>query len=108
MSGYNSASLPSPEAARALVTGARRECRGCGKPLQGRQKTACSGRCRAKLSRQHREQEVRGCLLVARQAIDLALETIPERGRTLEHAHSNRDSPARAAALPDNGRLVVG
>jgi predicted nucleic acid-binding Zn ribbon protein len=78
MSDYDSAFLLSPEAARALVAGARRECPGCGKPLQGRQKTACSGRCRAKLSRQHRVQEVRECLLAARQAIDLALEMIPE------------------------------
>jgi hypothetical protein len=54
---------------------------GCGTPLQGRQKAACSGRCRARLSRQHRLQQIRLCLLAARQAIDLALDTIPERSR---------------------------
>lgn len=66
--------------ARALVAGSKRECLGCGKPLTDRQKGACSGRCRAKLSRQrkatshqHRDDELRVLARAARQAIE-ALE----------------------------------
>jgi len=66
--------------ARALVAGAGRECPACGKPLTERQKGACSGRCRAKLSRQrkemshqHRDDELRVLARAARQAIE-ALE----------------------------------
>lgn len=58
----------SPEAARALVVGS---CPACGERLSGRQR-ACSGKCRAVLSRQRQEQarrerdaEVRGLLEAA-------------------------------------------
>jgi predicted nucleic acid-binding Zn ribbon protein len=63
---------PRSEAARALLAGAERECPGCGKPLTDRQR-ACSGRCRAKLSRARRGDELRVLALAARQAIE-ALE----------------------------------
>jgi predicted nucleic acid-binding Zn ribbon protein len=75
----------SPAGVRAPGAGSERQCPACGAPLTGAQR-ACSGRCRAILSRQRREQarrdleqELRGCLLVAREAIDLALETVPDR-----------------------------
>jgi predicted nucleic acid-binding Zn ribbon protein len=42
----------SPEAARALVVGS---CPACGGSLTSRQ-TACSGRCRAAISRRRQEQ----------------------------------------------------
>ena len=47
-----------PETARALLMtapdGKARSCSGCGAPLIGRQLRACSGRCRARVSRQKR------------------------------------------------------
>lgn len=67
-------SMPEPrsEAARALVAGSGGECPGCGMPLAGQQK-ACSGKCRARLSRQRKADELRVLALAARQAIE-ALE----------------------------------
>jgi predicted nucleic acid-binding Zn ribbon protein len=61
-----------PEAARALVAGSERECPGCGNPLAGQQK-ACSGKCRAKLSRQRKADELRALIAAGRQVLD-ALE----------------------------------
>ena len=60
------------ETARALVAGVRRQCPGCGQALTARQR-ACSGRCRAKLSRQRKADELRVLALAARQALE-ALE----------------------------------
>jgi len=52
------------ESARALVVASGRECSACGKTLTDRQRGACSGKCRAKLSRQRHAEalqtEVRG------------------------------------------------
>jgi len=45
---------------------------GCGNPLFGRQR-ACSGKCRAKLSRQRKADELRVLARAARQEIE-ALE----------------------------------
>ena len=58
-----STGLPdSPQTARALPTvgliDSPRRCPACQKPLEGRQEAACSGRCRAKLSRQRRAGEI--------------------------------------------------
>ncbi len=60
------------KAARALVAGIPLPCLGCGKPLQGRQRGACSAKCRAALSRRRREEtrrerdaEIRGLLEAA-------------------------------------------
>lgn len=53
------AKTPAPmglENARAPVVGSSRTCPACQKPLEGRQEVACSGRCRAALSRQRRIQ----------------------------------------------------
>jgi len=46
----------SPESARALVVVSWSECPGCGMPLTDRQRGACSGKCRAKLSRQRQAE----------------------------------------------------
>lgn len=58
MSDVPSPPEPRPEAARALLVGSQRDtrpvCPGCGAPLSGRQR-ACSGRCRARLSRLRRD-----------------------------------------------------
>jgi predicted nucleic acid-binding Zn ribbon protein len=70
-----------PETARALLGAsqqATRQCPapGCGRPLTSRQR-ACSGRCRAALSRQRREEaraadihEVRAILEAALRRLD--------------------------------------
>lgn len=54
---------PPPESERAAVVprvvgspGPWRACPACGKPLVGRQRSACSDRCRAALSRQRKAQ----------------------------------------------------
>ena len=44
------------ENARAPVIGSSRICPACQKPLQGRQELACSGKCRAALSRRRRQE----------------------------------------------------
>jgi hypothetical protein len=72
MRGPDLEPIPPSPTARALGAGAERQCPGCGKPLAGAQK-ACSGRCRARLSRARRLDELRGLALAARQAIE-ALE----------------------------------
>jgi predicted nucleic acid-binding Zn ribbon protein len=61
-----------PEAARALVGGSLvdsgdRRCPVCQKPLRPRQR-ACSGRCRAEISRQRKDQ--------ARQARERQIQTL--------------------------------
>lgn len=64
---------PAPESARAPVTANLVEssdrCSACGKPLTGRQRLSCSGRCRAALSRkkkaeaqEERDRKIRGLL----------------------------------------------
>jgi predicted nucleic acid-binding Zn ribbon protein len=58
-----------PPTARAPLGQPGRECPGCGQPLSGRQQ-ACSGKCRAKLSRDRRRDELRVLALAARQAIE--------------------------------------
>ena len=62
---------PTPERPVPLQS-ARALCRGCGTPLRGRQKTSCSARCRARMSRhrlntaqQERDAEIRTLLEAA-------------------------------------------
>jgi hypothetical protein len=62
---------PTPQP-RLLVESARAVCRGCAGPLVGRQKVACSGKCRAKASRRwrqiaglSRDEEIRALLETA-------------------------------------------
>ena len=64
--------IPRSKAARALLAGAEAQCPSCGEPLIGRRKV-CSGKCRAKLSRERKADELRALVLAARQAIE-ALE----------------------------------
>ena len=64
MSFPSSDARPPAEAARALVEAgpvASRQCQapGCGRALTGRQTTACSGKCRAALSRLKRDERQR-------------------------------------------------
>jgi len=80
---------PRSEAARALVAASERECPGCGKTLTGRQK-ACSGKCRAKLSRQrktearqHRNEELRVLVRRAEQDLRAARQAIEALERRL-------------------------
>jgi predicted nucleic acid-binding Zn ribbon protein len=75
------------EAARALSMSPGVECPACGGPLTGRQR-ACSGKCRAELSRRrHAEarqaeaQEVRIGLFVLRGMVDDLFRRV-ERRRT--------------------------
>lgn len=56
MSSYLPAQEPRPEGERALLAGL--SCEGCGVPLTGRQRKACSPRCRAKASRDRRAQDL--------------------------------------------------
>jgi predicted nucleic acid-binding Zn ribbon protein len=55
-----------PETARALLAGP--PCPVCGRPLRGRQRTACSARCRAEASRQRK-----------RKALDLRILSLQAR-----------------------------
>jgi uncharacterized membrane protein YccC len=71
---------PAEKAARALLGAseqASRECPapGCGRPLTGRQR-ACSGKCRAALSRLRREEGHRAALSDARELLEAALRRL--------------------------------
>jgi hypothetical protein len=83
---------PLPEAARALLAGAGegpRRCPNCGQAFTGRAvKQACSGRCRAVLSRWRqsaaramRDEEVRELLLKALRLLDEAQRVAWRKGR---------------------------
>ena len=65
----------SAEGARALVAASERECPGCGKTLTDRQKGACSGKCRAKLSRQRQA----AALQTEVQLLQARLDALAER-----------------------------
>jgi predicted nucleic acid-binding Zn ribbon protein len=58
-----------PPTARAPLAGSGRQCPACATPLAGRQK-ACSGKCRAKLSRERKADELRVLLAAMRQVCD--------------------------------------
>lgn len=45
-----------------MVECPNRPCPVCGKPLSGRQKTGCSGKCRAEASRKRRQREMMAAL----------------------------------------------
>lgn len=60
------------ESARAPLEG--RSCDDCGRPLKGRQRRACSGRCRAALSRRRRAEEIREALTRACECLTFALQ----------------------------------
>ena len=74
----------SPEAARALVAGSevdsrQRLCIACQSPLSARQRTACSGKCRAVLSRRHRAQGREARDQEIRALLEAALRKLEER-----------------------------
>jgi predicted nucleic acid-binding Zn ribbon protein len=79
-------SLPSfmpdvrPQAARAAVgasqQGVSRCCPVCGRPLEGSQRTACSGRCRAERARQRAEQAASAKKEDLRALLHLALQRL--------------------------------
>jgi hypothetical protein len=63
---------PSSPRPQVRAESARALCRGCGAPLVGRQRVACSSRCRAVVSRRReaetrreRDAEIRGLLKAA-------------------------------------------
>jgi hypothetical protein len=60
------------ESARAL-------CMGCGRPLVGRQKTGCSSRCQAQVSRHRRAAGIRDGLLLLRGQVDDLLARVERR-----------------------------
>jgi hypothetical protein len=75
MSSYSPAPEVPVETARALV----RTCPGSGAPLTGRQQAACSGKCRAKVSRERRarnqdgrDEKLRRLLAAARANLEAA------------------------------------
>lgn len=72
-----------PEAARALVGGSMISCPGCGKALTGRQR-ACSGRCRAILSRRKRIPVKVEDLRAIRSLVKMTLEGLWEAKATLD------------------------
>jgi predicted nucleic acid-binding Zn ribbon protein len=74
MFGPGTGPILTPPNARALPVDAGRQCPACAKPLSGRQR-ACSGKCRAKLSRQRKTDELR----VLARAARLALEALERR-----------------------------
>ena len=72
MGGYPTPERPVPlESARAL-------CRGCGGPLVGRQRVACSSRCRATVSRQREAETRRARDTAIRSLLRAALERLRE------------------------------
>jgi hypothetical protein len=80
--------LPVPlESARAL-------CMGCGGPLLGRQKVACAGKCRAKVSRQ-RGAAVRLAERWAREKQNAELRALLETalGKLRESGHESSSIP---------------
>ena len=62
------------ESARAL-------CRGCGGTLAGRQRVACSARCRARLSRDQRDEARRARDAELRRLLEAALTMLKEETR---------------------------
>ena len=60
------------------VESARALCRGCGGPLVGRQKTGCSARCRARVSRHRRADVQRARDAEIRALLEAALEKLRE------------------------------
>ena len=77
MSAPDSPSQVSAESARALLGGSGIGCPACGKPLEGRQ-TACSGKCRAALSRRRREEAQRTRDEEVRVLLETALKKLNE------------------------------
>jgi predicted nucleic acid-binding Zn ribbon protein len=69
--------MPSLPTARALLTASGRQCPACSRPLTGRQQ-ACSGKCRATLSRERKADELRVLVLAVKQAAEAL-------GRVLEN-----------------------
>jgi hypothetical protein len=61
------------------VESARALCKGCGGPLVGRQRTACSNRCRAAGSRQRKADAQRERNAEIRALLEAVLEKLRER-----------------------------
>ena len=66
---------PRPE---VPVESARALCRGCGGPLVGRQRVACSSRCRAVVSRERKAEVRRERDAEIRALLETALEKLRE------------------------------
>jgi predicted nucleic acid-binding Zn ribbon protein len=76
MHGVDSSPEVSAESARALVAAPGRECPGCGRALTDRQKGACSGKCRAKLSRQRQAAALQTEVQLLRARLDALAERV--------------------------------
>jgi predicted nucleic acid-binding Zn ribbon protein len=76
MHGVDFGSEVSAESARALVAAPGRECPECGKALTDRQKAACSGKCRAKLSRQRHAEALQTEVQLLRERLDTLAERV--------------------------------
>jgi predicted nucleic acid-binding Zn ribbon protein len=89
MHGVESGPEVSPESARALVAARGRECPGCGKALTDRQKGACSGKCRARLSRQRQAE----ALQTEVQLLQARLDALAERVDRMTQRSPRRREP---------------
>ncbi len=82
------------QSARApLSAGVGASCRACGVPLGPRQRVACSGKCRAELSRRRRQRELLALL-------DQAVEVLQAAQRLLQSDGSAQVSPETATEDP--------
>ena len=68
------------------VESARALCHGCGGPLVGRQKVACSAKCRAAMSRHRRDAELREALLTLQATVGDLLTLAARRARAPKRA----------------------
>ncbi len=72
--------IPAPDplqGARAPVVGSSRTCQVCGKPLEGRERVCCSGRCRAVLSRLREQARMERSRKI-RRLLDMALRLLEQ------------------------------
>ncbi len=81
------------DARAPLSAGLGASCRACGVPLGPRQRVACSGKCRAELSRRRRQRELLALL-------DQAVEVLQAAQRLLQSDGSAQVSPETATEDP--------
>ncbi len=55
-----------------------RPCPVCNAPMTGRQRTGCSGKCRAEASRKRKVAFIRGCKRKVRDLLEEAIEVLGE------------------------------
>lgn len=67
----------SPEGERALPGGRQLACLACGEPLAGRQRGACSPRCRAALSRRRQRADLIAKLEALGRQVAAIIEELP-------------------------------